>query len=170
VPRRLKPRGLLTLRGLAAYEPEAVAGGGRARFFNAVVTKDGALGDRGRSDVVYQFELELLLRHVEGRVRDLLRDLGAGRSSARPVYFRDRSACATCAYESVCRFEASVDRRRFNVLDHLKPQQVILRLERDAVDTKVFPDAAAMEARRRAEFAEARRAAAAAVAAGKETP
>lgn len=123
---RLKPKGMLTLTGLSLFEPALLEKGGKSRLFNgSIKKKDLTPGDRNRSCLMTEKEMELLLAHVNIKVEEILTALLNGRMAAEPAMFKNKSACAHCRFSGLCRFDGILDRKRYQTFERLKLTRIL---------------------------------------------
>ncbi len=125
---RSKPRGLLTVKGLSLFEPHLLEKGGRSSLFTASIKKSGEIGNRNSSDLYTEEELNALLAHVRKQVEKHIEKLTSGSIAAEPALVRNRSACAYCPFNALCRFDQVLDRKRYRVFESLGGTEILNRL------------------------------------------
>jgi ATP-dependent helicase/nuclease subunit B len=122
---RVKPRGVFDAEYLPAFDA-SVGPGTRSDVVNAMVNKEGYIGDRGRSDAADAAEFAALLAFVQRRIGELADKIVAGRIEVTPYRIGQETPCPQCAFRSVCRFEPSIN--RYHNLEPLKRDDALARM------------------------------------------
>ena len=110
----VKPRGVFDGRVIEDLDGECRRGAA-SDVVQAYVTKDGAFGNKDRTDVAEGHEFPALLRFVRRRIAQLADEIVAGKVDIAPYRMAKVTPCAHCEYRSVCRFDPTV-----NVYHHLE--------------------------------------------------
>ncbi len=105
-----KPRGIFSLRQLGQFDRDFQTG--RSDVLQVYVKKDGEVGSPTYSDVADEVEFEALLKYVERQLGKLADRISAGDIAIAPYRMGNRSPCAYCSYQSVCRFHVTTNRYR----------------------------------------------------------
>jgi ATP-dependent helicase/nuclease subunit B len=98
-----KPRGIFSLRQLNQLDRELQTG--RSDVLQAYVKKDGEMGAQRFSDVANEAEFQALLKYVEQQLGVIADRISSGDISITPYLLGNKSPCAYCDYQSVCRFQ-----------------------------------------------------------------
>jgi ATP-dependent helicase/nuclease subunit B len=112
---KLKPRGLLDLRCLPAFDKSLTTGA--SDVVQVFINKDGTLGRRNYSDGAATEEFRALLDLARRRLSDIGDAVLSGRIDIAPYRLKDKSPCPRCEYHGVCRFEPSIN--RYRILDSI---------------------------------------------------
>jgi ATP-dependent helicase/nuclease subunit B len=118
---KLKPRGILDRRCLAALDKELEAGA--SDVVQAFITKDGNLGHRNTSDVAETEDFRSLLRFVSAKLGELADGIIGGRIDVLPYRLNDNSPCPRCDYRSVCRFDPAIN--KYNYLKVISREELV---------------------------------------------
>jgi ATP-dependent helicase/nuclease subunit B len=122
----LRPRGVIDFDSLGALDPGAESGG-RSRVFNARGRKeDEEIGDFDRSDAVRGGQLDLILGHVDRKMRQLAAGWLSGDIRVAPARRGQEVACTNCLFGGACRFEPASGQARS--LDVLKRAEALQRM------------------------------------------
>lgn len=78
----------------------------------AHVNRDGEFGNRNNTDVAEGDELPALLNYARRQIGNLADRILDGEIDIRPYKVAGMTPCPSCAYRSVCRFDAAVNRYR----------------------------------------------------------
>jgi len=105
-----KPRGIFSSRQLHQFDSDLQTG--RSQVLQVLVKKDGELGASTYSDVADEAEFQSLLKYVERQIGALADRISAGDIAIAPYLLGDKSPCAHCDYQSVCRFQVPVNSYR----------------------------------------------------------
>jgi len=107
---RTKARGLFDSTFLPQYDVQLAQGW--SSVVSAFIKQDGTLGFPGKSDALDPGQFEAILGWVERRAGELVDQIVAGDISVSPYRLNQVSPCVRCSFQSVCRFESSVNRYR----------------------------------------------------------
>jgi ATP-dependent helicase/nuclease subunit B len=118
---RIKPRGLFDERYLHALDANLESGA--SDVVNAYVTKDGRIGNLGRSDAGDTEAFVGLMRHVQVTMAKLADEILDGDVSVRPYRMGKITPCAHCEFRSFCRFDPAIN--SYHHLKKMKREEVL---------------------------------------------
>jgi ATP-dependent helicase/nuclease subunit B len=98
-----RPRGIFSHRQLNEFDRDLQTG--KSKVVQAQIKKDGEFGSAKTSDVADEAEFQALLKHVEQQLGLLADRISSGDISIAPYLLGNKSPCAYCDYQSVCRFQ-----------------------------------------------------------------
>ncbi|HEY7091179.1 MAG TPA: PD-(D/E)XK nuclease family protein [Tepidisphaeraceae bacterium] len=116
---KVKPRGLIDIAHRRLLDASHSARD--SEVVQIALKADGTLGYKDRSDGCETAEFAAMLGLVERKLTELADQIIAGRIDVHPYQKGKRSACVTCEYHSVCRFDVPPN--------HYKPIRSIPRAE-----------------------------------------
>lgn len=101
--------------------------GSRSSVIPVERKKDGSFS--ARSGIMTGEELKLVSDYVSYKVRDIGREILAGKMSVNPYEKGTADACTYCAYRKVCGFDASIPGYRKRELEELDRETVMGRMK-----------------------------------------
>ncbi|KKM08757.1 ATP-dependent helicase [Clostridiales bacterium PH28_bin88] len=111
----------LKMRGLVLDDPEVVElmhGGlsGRSDLIPVTVKKDGTLSQGKGSRVVTPEQVDMLLKFLHHRLRQLGRRITRGEAQVAPYRQGTRTPCTYCAFKPACQFDSLVEGNGYRFL------------------------------------------------------
>ncbi|MEG0846438.1 MAG: PD-(D/E)XK nuclease family protein [Niameybacter sp.] len=101
--------------------------------------KDGTLGST--SQVASEGQFQALMGYMHELIRNLGRDMLAGKISARPCKLKEKDACAFCKYHTICQFDASTKDNQYDQLETLGNKEIWEKLSKGGVTDGMDTDA-----------------------------
>ena len=121
-----KPRGIVDIAAVTRFDKQFA--GSLSQVLNVSVTRDGRIGNIGRSDAVEKAALNGLLDHTRDQIGALADGILTGNISIRPYMLGGQSPCARCELQDVCRFDRGLG--RYEHLESLDRQEMIERVSK----------------------------------------
>jgi ATP-dependent helicase/nuclease subunit B len=102
----------------------------RSRFYGVYVDRNGSVENNNSRDIVKSGQMDHVLAHCRRTLIDLGRRMIRGDIAVKPYRLGDKTTpCATCDFQSLCRFDFSLDGCRF--LSQYKKSEVLDRIDAD---------------------------------------
>lgn len=128
------------LSGLSVDDVEILGkmeSGLKGEILPAKAKKDGTLSSG--ASVASEAQFRQLIEYMYDLIRNLGKDMLAGKISAKPCKLKDKDACAFCKYHTICQFDTSSKNNHYEQLDSLRDQEIWEELQKggreDALDT-----------------------------------
>ena len=116
---------------------EKMENGLKGEVLPAKAKKDGTLSSG--ASVASEAQFNQLIGYMHDLIRNLGKDMLAGKISAKPCKLKEKDACAFCKYHTICQFDSSNTDNAYEQLDSLKDQEIWEELKKgerkDAMDT-----------------------------------
>lgn len=122
-PLQNKPRGVISENFMSALDHGWASGTSEVLF--AKLNKNGSIPKSG-SDLFTASEVDALLRLAKTKIAELADQILAGQIDVQPFKLGTTSACATCDYSSVCRFQPGLNKYHF--ITHLSREDVLKQI------------------------------------------
>jgi len=106
---RAKPRGVVNAEFVDAFDSEMDVG--KSDVIAAQRKADGTLSTHN-TDTATPRQLDRLLEYVRRRMGEIADEILAGHVGITPYRIGTQSACPTCSYKCVCRFDPAINRYR----------------------------------------------------------
>ena len=111
--------------------------GVKGEILPAKAKKDGTLGSG--ASVASEAQFKMLIEYMHDFIRDLGKDMLAGKISAKPCKLKEKDACSFCKYHTICQFDTSCKDNTYEQLSTLGNKEIWEELakggEKHAMDT-----------------------------------
>lgn len=118
---------------------EKMESGIKGEIVPAKVKKDGTLGST--SQVASENQFKALIGYMHDLIRNLGKDMLAGKISARPCKLKEKDACAFCKYHTICQFDPATKDNHYNQLEPLGNKEIWERLAKGGMNDGMDTDA-----------------------------
>lgn len=105
---------------------------GSSQVIPVELKKDGTIS--ARSSVLSSEDLVTVSDYVNKKIRQIGREILDGNFPVNPYEKGSRTACAYCAYKSVCGFDKHVDGYEMRVLEDFSKEEILLKIRNGEKD------------------------------------